>query len=481
MTMKILMSVLFFVPMAWACPVGKTGLSKKERQQQLKSLKKIKPPVRDVAATGWGLPTALSLQPWGGRDPLRWAPEAVLANAVSAALNEGWQRPGAVDVLVSVPVKMIFTNQRVYGDGQTNAAVEFGPGWVARQPQMVATLVRFRTGQRLLNLRFATATQLKVSKAEIIGFVPQGAGFNRKQLTVTLSAQPDGWTGSVDLPPDWIFGDLERNLVAWVRPNGWDSSFPLDFRFPMVPAAALIAAAGNARTAGRKPFDPMEVSARSAQDRQIAQLVLLNTKFGPEWVKNDRGGNELRNESIHGEIGTAQGVRKTAVGGGLTWLVERGTHSRFKNLYTCFDARDFAKETASGVPSGGGWHEIGDAAETIINNLERVPVPVGHAVGMPAPVPPDGLKFPWGLTDVATIRLLFPGESLMTPAGDRTWAEDEPWRSKGDGGQRARDLTAAAGRNYHWFFFPSTAPVCTQEWVHHCRPTAQNQFGLACP
>jgi hypothetical protein len=219
--------------------------------------------------------------------------------------------------------------------------------------------------------------------------------------------------------------------VIWVRPVGWDSAFPIDFRMPIVTTTQLMNAAGGARTAGKPPMDPMDVQQRSEKSGTIPESVLLQTSYGPEWIKNDHGTNELRNESIHGEIHNAGGVVHNAVGGGLTWLVDHGPNSAFKNLYTCFDQRNYdngarqklgicpnltsdggdnrcATEVQYGVPSGAGWHEIGDAAETIINSIESGPVVVGFATGLPWPTPPDGLKFAWGLSDVSTVRFLLP-------------------------------------------------------------------------
>src|SRR5262245_40277388 len=60
---------------------------------------------------------------WGGGDPGRWRPEAILANAVSEAMNRAWGLPGARDVVVAVPVHMLSSEFFEFGDGQANAAV----------------------------------------------------------------------------------------------------------------------------------------------------------------------------------------------------------------------------------------------------------------------------------------------------------------------------------------------------------------------
>jgi hypothetical protein len=123
----------------------------------------------------------------------------------------------------------------------------------------------------------------------------------------------------------------------------------------------------------------------------------------------------------------------------------------FKIMYTCFDRRQPDREASApdgGVASGGGWHRIGDPAETILNDLEPGPIPVAWATGNPAAgaAPPSG-GFAYGLTDLATFRWLRPGEAFVTSRG----TDAQP--------------------HYHWYFFPGAKPACTEEWVHPCVPT----------
>jgi hypothetical protein len=473
---------LFLVPMAYSCPVGKTGLSK-EDFKSLKNAGRHGKLERKVSSTSLkiDLPTAASDQPWGGKNPKLWRPEAILANAASLWLNTGWNLSEVAEVLVSVPVKMIPTNERVYGDGQTNASLGFGPNWNEDHPQLVATLVKYKSGDRRVILSFSPALKIATPKVKVTSFVTDTSGKSlRKDETLDIKKQDGQTLAGWIVPKEVRFGDLENSRVFWVRPDGWDSAFPVDFRVAVYSNQKLSEAAKGAKTAGLNPLDPMEVRTRSQKQNENPQTTLLNTTYGPQWVKNEQGRNELRNESIHGAIHPGGKEIKTAVGGGLTWLVDHGANSTFKNLYTCFDPRNFQKESRYGVPSGGGWHEIGDAAETIINDVESGPVTVGFATGLPWPTPPDSAKFAWGLSDVATMRLLVPGEGIVTSAGDQTWKEDEAFRQKGDSSQRGKE-SSGGGRNYHWFFFTGTEPTCTQEWVHNCRPTEANGLGLGCP
>ncbi|MBK7890322.1 MAG: hypothetical protein IPJ84_05570 [Bdellovibrionales bacterium] len=475
---------ILFAQFSYACPVGKVGLSADALKNLKRSSTKWTKAKRTISnESSVDLPTAQSEQPWGGKDTKNWRPEAILANAASLWLNQGWKSPDIADVLVSVPVKMIFTNERVYGDGQTNASLHFGDGWKTNHPQLIATLLKFKSGSRKVIFSFSTSVKIGTAKFKLTYFREDPSGNStRKDETFEIKNQQAEW----NVPTDTRFGDLEKSRLIWIRPQGWDSSFPIDFRMDIRTNKTLVGNAGNARTAGRNPMDPLAVFSESKKTGQHAQTILLNSAFGPEWVKNDKGTNELRNESIHGEIHVDGKEVKTGVGGGLTWLVDRGAGSTFKNLYTCFDPRNFNEESKMGVPSGGGWHEIGDAAETIINDLEIGAVPVGFATGLPWATPPDQTKFPWGLSDVVTLRLLMPGEAVVTPAGDRTWEEDRPAREVSEfhpdwsKSKRGTDQSGG-GRNYHWFFFPTNEPTCTQEWVHHCRPTEANNLGLKCP
>jgi hypothetical protein len=85
---------------------------------------------------------------------------------------------------------------------------------------------------------------------------------------------------------------------------------------------------------------------------------------------------------VHRTYRDGQNGPVTAVGPGWTWVAQAAGSAGdapFKILYTCFQARQPAKEAQFGVVSGGGssWHRIGDPAETTFNNLESQPIVVG--------------------------------------------------------------------------------------------------------
>ena len=133
----------------------------------------------------------------------------------------------------------------------------------------------------------------------------------------------------------------------------------------------------------------------------------------------------------------------TGVGRGWTWVAEK--EAPFKIMYTCFERRQPQAEANAkdgGVASGGGWHKIGDAAETILNSLELEPLAVISGYTNPAKQP----GYSYNLSDIAVVRLLQPGEAFITVQ------------------------SVSPEQNYHWYFFQQNREVCTEEWVHPCRP-----------
>jgi hypothetical protein len=175
-------------------------------------------------------------------------------------------------------------------------------------------------------------------------------------------------------------------------------------------------------------------------------------------------------KGVHNQFTYADGSKGiTAVGNGDTTLI-LSPNAPFKMAYICFDGRNLDGETQLGVPSGGGWHEIGDHAETVMNTLENAAPLFGYANGKPG----DNREYTYGLSDVTVIRKLRPGMALVTAAGTTTTAEDATFNHE------ARGTGPANGRNYHWFAFEQPTEVCAVEWVHPCIPNVSNNIGLSC-
>lgn len=509
------------------CAVGGHVSKRSELSQRLARLKSARGPAQAPLLAGPmpRLPESGgqgALVAWGGNDSAKWAPESILANATSRALNNAWSRPNVIDALVAVPVRMVYSQPiedkdprpsvdfaRPYGDGQTNAGVLFRAcsaadtdppcrgvansnpryqSWSEKTPPLVATLIKFQGAPSKLELRFSAA--LGESKNATIHYLveePAKSGkFAPREAHVSLAVQNGDWLGEWTVDPEKQWGDISGSRVAFVQAGTGPDWFPVDFRHVIVSTRALEQASKGLTASQNRPLlDPERIGVSTPGSSAFARLSERSMKkaFG-EGINPDRDPAKDQQPyepgNIHGRLPTNGRVLSTAVGKGWTWVLDkRPGISPFKNLYTCFERRQPAEEAKLGVPSGGGWHEIGDAAETIINDLEDGPIVVGMATGLPESKTPSG-TFAYGLTDVAVIRWLRPGEALVTNAGDTTWSEDIPWRPNHDNNSQ-RGQGGAGGRLYHWFYFNADREVCTQEWVHNCAPTATNNLGARCP
>jgi len=406
--------------------------------------------------------------PWGGSQSAQWSAEAVLANAVSEMLNAGYSEPNVAGVLLALPVSMEYSSLRPYGDGQTNASLNFGAGWAPKAPPLTASLITYRTGARKLTLKFHRSLPLE-GKAIKLRLGNNAVG--DKSLPAK-GRNVDGdfeftWAMNVGEGPQW--GGMFDNRVAFVQPDGWQDWFPLDFRNVVKSADEMLKLVPPAKQKLGKGtlLDPENVSVQKRGDQTYAFQLMGAPNFGAD-IHGDRY-FPVPGSGIHNEFPKDGQTRITAVGHGNTLVMEKAP-APFKLAYICFEARNRAEEARLGVPSGGGWHEIGDPAETVMNVLEKAPVLFGYANGRPAAAPPSG-AFAYGLSDVAVVRKLMPGEALVSAAGPTTVGEDQSgWDNRGKRG--------AAGRNYHWFAFDHAHDVCAVEWVHPALPDANNQLGM---
>jgi len=236
-----------------------------------------------------------------------------------------------------------------------------------------------------------------------------------------------------------------------VRPSPQFSDWlPVYFRQPVQPISVMVDSL------------PTNMATFPANDVPVLDSEHVGSQYGGDPFTNlishnfSASPNDWQHfevDPVHGTFGNPDvaGTPHTAVGKGWTWVANapaNGGNAPFKILYTCFQNRQPQQEALYGVTTGGGWHRIGDYAETIFNSLESVPVVVGFASQQPAAQ--VGLSLPsgnwaYGLSDVAVIRWLAPGEAMVTPQS-----------------------------YFHWFMFQQEEPVCTEEWVHPCLPADPN-------
>jgi hypothetical protein len=399
------------------------------------------------------LPTQTKGTAWGGSDTNRWRPESIIANAASVLLNAGWQTSNVTDVIVSMPVEMRSSDHHVYCDGQTNAATSFG-SWGEKKPPVAAVLLHYQNKPATIVFQFHKSLPFS-GEFEVYG--------DNKQLLVSMKSDKkmDQWIAVwIDVPNSLGLSKHPLSqLSLLVKLKGWKDWFPIRFFMAIHSTDTMVKSLPEA---ARKFSDNIEVidhegvsaqkpgSSQNPFDRLIAKTN--NNQFTSFY--NTQPYTPL---NIHAEYPEYDGRKTvTAVGMGWTWLVKNPVPPLSKILYTCFDKRQIDKESEFGVPSGGGWHKIGDPAETIFNDLEAAPVVVGHATSNPYPWPLLGTgSFSYGLHDAIAIRWLHPGEAFVTRRG-KTW-------SNNNGVQVDQS-------NFHWFMFQYDRPVCTEEWVHQCVP-----------
>jgi hypothetical protein len=451
--------------------------SEKEIRQYWKKFSRNKN--RRIANQGLDLLPSAKDRPWGGAIA-EWKDEAILANSVSEALNDGWKVPGVQDVLVSVPMKMIpgkvpvqgsNYGNRPYGDGQTNALGTFGNAWTQKQPQLISTLVTLSSGLTQLKFRFHRSLVLSEPQVQ---FIYWADGKKREKTIGEMKKSAEGdfefeWKPTDQDGLKW--GDLYKNQIAYIRPKGWKDFFPVDFRDVAVPNKELL---------NQMPLDKQKLGIGTLLDPENVSVQGQNTSEFPFQKMGDPNFGKARLNAekyfpvvgIHNFFFTENGSKiQTAVNDGATVVIPKGI-APFKMAYICFEPRNETAESLAGLPSGGGWHEIGDPAETVINSLENAPIVFGYANGHPGADKPEGSNYAYGLTDVTVVRKVFPGMSIVSSAGPTTLAEGyTPQRGHGP----------SQGRNYHWFVFNQMNYVCAAEWVHNCVPNEGNKIGTVCP
>lgn len=329
-------------------------------------------------------------QTFGG-DAAGWRPEAILVNAAAGALGAAWSEPGVTDVIVAIPVTMIGSEVFPYGDGQSNAAPSFG-GWSEKRPPLVAVAITSSRG------------------TDVVVHLDRALPFDGKTVVVKRSGTDVELPITVDAHGDRVArfpGGAETFAVV---PAGWRAGFVVDFTHTVKEADALRAA----RFLDREKLAAKEGEGPGAVDARVRSHAFQSSVNGRTGVVPP-----YANDDVHAAFPEGGTMVKTGAGGGRTWVFDDRTDG-VKTMIQCFDGRDAAKE--AGVPSATGWHQIGDAAETAVNDLERAPMLVAAGVAgkiARGDVGPDG--FAWNLTHAVTFRWLMPGEALVSPRGTFHW------------------------------------------------------------
>lgn len=193
-----------------------------------------------------------------------------------------------------------------------------------------------------------------------------------------------------------------------------------------------------------RTFPPGRQAPNVAQiSKTNAYAQLFESDLGPGFNSK----KEWRSDNVHGIFPGPEGA-VTAIGGVTTWGVATEKHQipalgPFKYLYTCFDPRNPIQESKLGVPSGAGWHYVGDAAESVLNSLGQnsLPFAIARTHGKSNSL--------MGLTETITAMWVASEEVQVTQQGE-----------------------------FHWYLNPYEQPVCTEIWVHNCVPNLSNNWGL---
>ena len=336
--------------------------------------------------------------PWGGADPSKLSPEAILANAATSELRRD---PTA---RVSIPAALWTSHYAPFGDGQTNAAASL-VHWNEKRPPVVGV----RTGGRT-TVRFDRALPISDTVFEL--WTPSGTWVR----SIASARTAEG---------DWLIdvGDAAEQFV--VSPRGWRDGFPLSFALPVSSIDALVQTLPESHRTlpGGEPIvDPVGAAGDDAY------ATLMTTSFPHGFVNQ----TPFVDGGVHAAFPQSGAPRVTAVGGASTWVAE----APFKHLYVCFDERAPAREAEHGVPTGAGWHHIGDPGESIVSSLEDSALLVGYAPATQSTPPANG-GFAYGLDRATTFAMLQPGEAFTTPKGA-----------------------------FHWYAVHQAQKPCVQIWVH---------------
>lgn len=295
-------------------------------------------------------------------------------------------------LVISIPAVIQKSSYHPFGDGQSNAKLSLGSSWTQNEFPVV--------GAQKTESGKTTRKYIFHPSLNVTDYQETSAG--------------NGWYK--------------------VQPKGWTDSFYFNFETSTLSVGEFLKG--------------IPEKYRTFSKNRIAPNIAKIAKgAGANGFKNLGEGYNAEpwfSDNVHGRFPEANGD-KTALGGVLTWGIVDKQFGPFKNLYTCFEARNIAQEKQTGIPSGAGWHLIGDAAETLLNNLEtsRIPVAVGRTHSF------NGAAY--GLTESITAKWLQSDEVLVSEKG-----------------------------TFHWYLNPYESSVCTEIWVHNCVPNLSNNWGFNC-
>lgn len=379
-----------FSSVSQACLTKPQGQSLTKAQIRAKFATSARKPAAVIQrfAEGHGKPT---LESQLGNLLLQWQPGL----QQTAPTSQMSSIPSIKKVVLSIPVVIEKSSYHPFGDGQSNAKMSLGSAW--KEDGFLVVGVQTTDDQGQTKRQYLFHPSLKIAK------------FNESSLG----------------------DDLFK-----VQPEGWNDSFYFSFATRLMPVAQFLAGVPESRrtfSGNRVAPDPARIGKGQGVERFLFRELGAGYNKEP-WYS----------PTVHGLFPNENG-EKTALGGVLTWGIVEKSFGPFKHLYTCFEKRDVAQEKQTGVPSGAGWHHIGDPAESLLNTLESASLPVAVARTH------GRSNAAYGLTESITATWLQTDEVLVTQQGE-----------------------------FHWYLNPYESTVCTEIWVHGCVPNLTNNWGFSC-
>lgn len=410
--------------------------------------------------------------------------EAKMANVAALRLNRAADLKSYLeaapsdlvidDAVVSVPIKLLTGSRQPFGDGQKNYSIAL-VGWPQQEtmPPVVFTAVFGRRGAAHFRVLITEVSQSFIQMIHgatpptIEGEFSDDKG-NKNYVQLALDTKEKTYRAVI---AENAAGELKlKNTLAGVvsRMDGWMPSkidaksksslrarfglptklenryFPVLARFPHLSLNEFhnnLPAAQRFLPNGRRAVDAPYNAKQGTSESTLSK-----------WF-NDSGREAIANfypqfPGVHHEYESHTGsVHRTATGAVDTYVLKEKAGGN-EVLYTCFDARNQKEEANWGVPSGAGWHAIGEPtkAETILNNMESTGI--FAAWGAQAPFSFQEAS-PFEAKDSIAYRVMRPLEAFTTLQGDA-----------------------------HWYAVDTASKPCVTIIKHVCKP--KSEFDLSC-
>jgi hypothetical protein len=347
--------------------------------------------------------------PFGGFLKSKWKMEAIIANAIDAELDIGYAKPNIARVVVSLPAHLHSSNHHSFPDNQTNARVDFGEYWKEKVAPVIARREIYKDGTTKMEVSFAPSLKVKEYDLQMVGS--------------STFIRPKGSVDSYVINTDPQVLSLQEFVDA----------IPVEQR---------------SFSQGRKAPDPEGIFNKIPPGGTAIEV------FAGHTMGEGYNSEPYPMSEVHARFPELEKMLTTAVGGGISWVFDRnvsvkGPKASFKHVYSCFDERNIDKETAAGVPSGAGWHLIGEHAETLLNTLEKSPLLI--ALGKETTASPKSGSFAYQLRHTISATRLQPDEVFVTRKGQ-----------------------------FHWFAIESTRKLCAELWIHPCDMSTTAGWGFNC-